>query len=182
MAFGIAHEGPGEDGIVDLLIVERFAGNVDGLEPLQFLRCFTLAHIHGQLIVENSPLYVCRLVEEVLELIGELARHVFAEGEGALLTVHHLIGAFGIVGTFHPVHHVERVAVQNGGYHRLLFMFVVDELTLVGRAYIEPTVIASHSLFLIVHVTTGDVTYSHFYLLNCHHGFRGCLLRIIIRA
>ena len=111
MLFGIAHERPGKDGIIDFLVVQRLASNVDGLKPLQLLRCRTLAHIDGQGIVENPSLYILRLIEEILELIRELASHILTDRERALLSVHHLVRTFGIVRAFHPVHAAQRIAV-----------------------------------------------------------------------
>ena len=62
MTLGITHERAGINGIMNLLVVERFTCNVDGLEPFQFLRFFSFTYINCQLIVEDSPSYVCRLI------------------------------------------------------------------------------------------------------------------------
>ena len=62
MTLGITHKRTGINGIMNLLVVERFTCNVDGLEPFQFLRFFSFTYINCQLIVEDSPSYVCRLI------------------------------------------------------------------------------------------------------------------------
>ena len=79
MTLCIAHKRPCIDGVVYLLLVQGFARNVDGLEPFQFLRGLTLADIDGQLVVENLSLYILGLIEEVFELVGELAIDILAE-------------------------------------------------------------------------------------------------------
>ena len=180
--FGIADERPCKDGVVDFLLVERFAGNVDGLEPLQFFRWFTFAHIDGQGIVENLLLDVLWLVEEVLEVDGELAIHIFTQRECPLLSVHHLVGTFGIIAPLHPIHHIQRIAMQHGVDDCLLLLLAVDELTLIRWTDVEPTIITTNALFVIVHVTTGDFTHGHFCSLYCHHKALGCLLRMKILA
>ena len=80
MPLGVADERPGIDGVVNLLLVQRLARNVDGLEPLQLLRRLTLADIDGQRIIQYVLLDVLRLVVELLEIVEELVGHILANG------------------------------------------------------------------------------------------------------
>ena len=50
MALGVAHERAGIDGVVDFLVVERLARDVDGLKPFEFFRSLALAEVHGEAI------------------------------------------------------------------------------------------------------------------------------------
>ena len=182
MALGVAHERAGIDGVVDFLVVERLARDVDGLKPFEFFRSLALAEVHGEAVVEDTLLEVGREVEEALEVHAELARHVVAERKRALLSVHHLVRALGIVAALHPIHHVQRVALHHGVDHRLLLLVVVDKLALIRRPYVEPAAVAAHALLVVVDVAVHDFAHRYIYLLNGHHICWGCLLRIRTRA
>ena len=114
--------------------------------------------------------------------MAELPRHILAQRQRALLAVHHLEGALGIVAAAHPVHHIERIAVQHRGDNGLLLLFVIDKLALVRGTDVELSVIASHALLIVVHITLDNFTNGHLDLLYRHHNFTGFLLRIRIRG
>ena len=76
MQFCIADKWPCIYGVANFLLVQSLAGNVDGLEPLQFLRFLTLAHIHCEFVIKNPLLNVGWLIEEVLEIISKLSCHI----------------------------------------------------------------------------------------------------------
>ena len=74
MTFGIRDERPCKNGIIDLLLIQWLACDIDSLEPFQFLTGVTLTYIDGQRIVQNLALNILGLIEEVLILIRELER------------------------------------------------------------------------------------------------------------
>ena len=86
-----------------------------------------------------------------------------------MLAVHHLVGALCIITSPHPVHHIERIAIEHRIYYCHLFSVVVDKFALIGRTDIEPAIIAAHSQFVIVDVTLDYLPHGHFYLLDGHH-------------
>ena len=55
--------------------------------------------------------------------------------EGALLPVNHFKIAILI---YAPIHDVKGKTVENGFHNGLLLLFVITELTLIGRAYVQP--------------------------------------------
>ena len=180
MLLGIRYERPCKDGIINLLLIQWLASDVDGLKPLQFLTGVTLTYIDGQRIVQNLALNILGLIEEVLILIRELTCHIFTECECALLTIHYFVGTISIVRALHPVHYVQRIAVQNRCDDSLLFFLIVDKLTLIGWANVELAIITANALFVVIHVTEGNFTDSHFSLGNSHHSILGFLLRMNI--
>ena len=179
MPLGITHKRTGINSIVDFLVVERLSRNVDGLEPFQLLRLFTFAHIYCQLIVKDSLLYVSWLIEIILLVYAESSSNILTKRKRALLSVHHFVGALCIFTPFHPIHYIERITLQHGLYHGLLFFVIIDELTLIFWTDIEETIKSSHSFLFVVDITFGYLTNSHNYLLYGHHT-RGCLLRMNI--
>ena len=170
VAFRVGDEGPGVDRVADFLLVEGLSRYVDGAEPLQLFGGLAAADVDGEGVAEDALLHVGGLVEEVLEFVGELPGHVLADGERALLPVHHFVGAFSIVAAAHPVHHAHRVAVQHGADDGLLLPFVVNELALVGRADVQFSAVAAHALLFAVGIAVEDFADGHFALLDCHHG------------
>ena len=165
----VRHERACKDGVVYFLVVQDFSGNVDGLEPVQLLACIALAYIYLQLVVEDFLLYVCGLVVEVLEVVGEVSCHIFAKRKGALLAVHDFIGAFGIIAAFYPIHHVQGIAVQNGCNDGLLLLLVVDKFALVGRANVEQTAKTTNSQFFVIYITLDHLADSYIHFVYCHH-------------
>ena len=72
--------------------------------------------------------------------------------------------------------------MQHGSNHSPLLFLVVDKLSLIRWANVELAIIATNTLFVVIHVTEGDFTYSHFSWGNSHHIVLGFLLRITILA
>ena len=148
-------------------------------------RYFFITDTKGEVIIRSSSIWALidnntRKVIVDREVISKLAVHILAEGQRALLTVHHLIRTVRILAPLHPIHHVQRVAVQHRRDDSLLLLLAVDELALVLGADVEESIIAADALLVIVHVTFRYLSDGHFYLLDCHHKVLGCLLRIKI--
>lgn len=70
----------------------------------------------------------------------------------------------GVVTALHPIHHIERVTIENGSDNGLLSFVVINKLALVGRANIELAAIAAHALLIVVNVALCNLAYGYFYL------------------
>ena len=124
--------------IAQFLVGESLASNVDGLEPVKFLAGLASAEVHHQFVAEYPLLNVRLQIAEVhlLCVDGHAvdARHILADADGALLSVHHLVGAVGVGG---PVHHIQWKTLQHSVDNGLPLFVLVDEFPLVGRTYVQ---------------------------------------------
>ena len=161
----VRRPGPGIDRVQQFLVREFLSGDVDRLEPLQLLVVATLAEIDRQPVVENPVLLPCREVGEIAEEVVELSRDIFADGQRALLAVHHLKCA---VATNRPVHDVERIAFRHRVYHCFLLRVRVDELALILRAHVEFATERHDALFVVVPVTRDQVADCYLVRFNLH--------------
>ena len=56
-----------------------------------------------------------------------------------------------------PIHHIEREALGERVDDGIALFFLVDELALVGRTYVEASAIGAHAVFVVVHVALGQL-------------------------
>lgn len=78
-----------------------------------------------------------------IEHEGEVASVVLAERDCTLLTVEYFERP---VVVDNPVEDVEGESLEDGLDHRVALFVLVDELALVGRADVEPAVVAEDTL------------------------------------
>jgi hypothetical protein len=97
----------------------------------------------------------------------EVTVDVLAEGDGALLAVHHLVRAF--VGD-HPVHDVQRKALADGVDDGIPFLVVVNELALVLGTDVESAAVTDDTLLGAVEIALSDLTDGDFVQLDLHAG------------
>ena len=103
MFFGIGEPGAGVYGVAQLLVVEFFAGYVDGFKPVELFLVVALAEVNHKFIIEYLVLFHIGKVMDIEGVERKTACHILANAYGALLSVQHFVG---IVGIFNPVHYV----------------------------------------------------------------------------
>ena len=96
----------------------------------------------------------------------EIARHILANRNRALLAVHHLERAVLLL---RPVHDVQRKTTHHGADHRVAVLLLVDELTLVLGTYVEPSAIPRNATLGIVHVILHQLANRNLLQFNPHN-------------
>ena len=131
---GVNNPTSNKHGISQFLCGQLLAGNIDGLEPFQFLAFGSFAEIDRQLIVLNLPSFVGGQVGEVESVMREVSLQILADRDSPLLSVNDLVSAIRPYG---PVHHIERVALLESVDDGLALLVLVNKRALVLRADVE---------------------------------------------
>ncbi len=165
IALGVAHPRAGIHRVAQLLFGECLTRNIDGAEPLELLAVGAATDVDLQRVVEDLLLLVGLQVVEIAEVEGKVAVEVLADADGALLPIDDFetglaIGPVATCGrdvrepsvAHGPIHHVEREALRERVDYGIALFFLIDELTLVGRAHVEAATVGTHAVFVVVHV------------------------------
>lgn len=152
---GVGEPGSGVDCISKFLVRKLEPGNIDRLEPIQFLTILARAEVDHESVVQDLVLLVLREGMEVLVVDRELALDELANGNGPLLSVHDLERPIFIDC---PIEDIEWVILPYGRDDAISLLRIVHVLPLVLRSNVELVRIPNHTVFVIILVSGGELS------------------------
>ncbi len=174
---------PRVNGVAQFLIRQFLTRDVDRAEPLELLRVCSLAQVdHEAVVLHLLPLVVLKISKEedtAPPRHREVAHDKLADRQSPLLPINNLERP---VAAHRPIHRVERKALEDRVRHRPLLFGRIDELALVSRANVEPSVKSRYTVLSPVAESRHEFADSDFVKFNLH-GLSPCfsLLRIMMR-
>ena len=158
--------------VQQLLRSQHLTGDVDALEPFQFLGFGAFTDIHGQLVVQNFLFFlICQVLEELVVAVdfdGEILVDILCNGNCPLLSIENLVGIWTGLG---PVHEVQRESVHYRINDGCTLFIGEAKISLVAWPNREAIVVPVYATVSVIRIVLYKVGYLDFGFCDFHNNF-----------